>query len=120
MAPDGASEVNTELIKLRAELKSVCQHRDELERDVENLCMQGSFSFSSSSVLSDRIRQAEREVAKMTSQVCCTAEPCQQKPGRAFLNNAVMLRSDTMLNALMYAARSGMLPGKAQSLKCWC
>ena len=69
MAPDGATESNTELIKLRAELKSVCQHRDELERDVENLCMQGSFSFSSSSVLSDRIRQAEREVAKMTSQV---------------------------------------------------
>lgn len=58
-----------EIALLKAQLKAITRQRDDLERDVESLCMQGSFSFSSSSVLSDRILIAERELSNARSQV---------------------------------------------------
>ena len=74
---DGEHVLGPEIALLRAQLKAVSRQRDDLERDVENLCMQGSFSFSSSSVLSDRILNAERELSAARSQVrhlACLAE----------------------------------------------
>lgn len=56
---------------LRQELKRVSQHRDELERDVENLCMQNDSSsiFSSSLIVSERIYSTEKELSKTKSQL---------------------------------------------------
>ncbi|KAK9828250.1 hypothetical protein WJX74_005694 [Apatococcus lobatus] len=56
---------------LRLELKRVSQHRDELERDVENLCMQNDSSgiFSSSLIVSERIYSTEKELSKTKSQL---------------------------------------------------
>ncbi len=56
---------------LRQELKRVSQHRDDLERDVENLCMQNDSSsvFSSSLIVSERIYSTEKELSKTKSQL---------------------------------------------------
>lgn len=53
---------------LEKQLSNITFQRDELQRDVESLCMQGSMgsTFSASSVLSDRIITSENELAKVS------------------------------------------------------
>ncbi len=54
------------LKQLEKQLSKVTLQRDELQRDVETLCMQGSGNsiFDSSSVLSERIYSNEQEISK--------------------------------------------------------
>lgn len=54
--------------QLETTLKRVTQERDELARDVESLCLQ-SENFFSSSVLSERITLAEKQLAMTQTQV---------------------------------------------------
>ena len=57
--------------ELEANLRRVTRERDELQRDVEGLCLQGDgyLSFSSSSVLGERITLVERQLSMAQSQV---------------------------------------------------
>ena len=61
--------------ELEKQLATLQQERDDLTADVEALCMQGdSGIFNSSSVLTERIHQSEREGNKLRAQVpYCTA-----------------------------------------------
>ena len=56
---------------LEATIRRVTQERDDLARDVESLCLQGDsyFSFSSSSVLSERISLTEKQLSMAQYQV---------------------------------------------------
>lgn len=58
--------------QLEITLKRVTKERDDLSRDVESLCLHGDgyVSFSSSSVLSERIALAEKQLTMTQSQVC--------------------------------------------------
>ena len=60
-----------EVKQLQVSLKRVTQERDDLARDVESLCLQGDsyLSFSSSSVLCERISLAEKQLSMVQSQV---------------------------------------------------
>ena len=72
MSSPGTSAPPDKVISdLRQQLKRVSQHRDELERDVENLCMQNDSSsiFSSSMIVSERIFSTEKELSKTKSQL---------------------------------------------------
>ena len=57
--------------ELESLLKQVTKERDELQRDVEALCLQGDgyLSFSSSSVLSERITIAEKQLSVTQAKV---------------------------------------------------
>ena len=57
--------------ELEGLLKQVRKERDDLQRDVEALCLQGDgyLSFSSSSVLSERITIAEKQLSVTQSKV---------------------------------------------------
>ena len=64
-----AAEINgadDDVKALRKQLTRLTLERDELQRDVENLCMQGSGNsiFDSSSVLSERIYSTEQELSR--------------------------------------------------------
>ena len=62
--------------QLEKRLSQVTLQRDELQRDVESLCMQGSGGsiFDSSSVLSERIFSNEKELSKIRSQLDTVTE----------------------------------------------
>lgn len=64
------------LKQLEKQLSKVTIQRDELQRDVETLCMQGSGNsiFDSSSVLSERIYANEQEISKTRSQLEAVTE----------------------------------------------
>lgn len=64
------------LKQLEKQLSKVTLQRDELQRDVETLCMQGSGNsiFDSSSVLSERIYANEQEISKTRSQLEAVTE----------------------------------------------
>lgn len=64
------------LKQLEKQLSKVTLQRDELQRDVETLCMQGSGNsiFDSSSVLSERIYSNEQEISKTRSQLEAVTE----------------------------------------------
>lgn len=64
------------LKQLEKQLIKVTLQRDELQRDVETLCMQGSGNsiFDSSSVLSERIYANEQEISKTRSQLEAVTE----------------------------------------------
>ena len=64
------------LKQLEKKLSQVTLQRDELQRDVESLCMQGSGGsiFDSSSVLSERIFSNEKELSKTRSQLDAVTE----------------------------------------------
>lgn len=64
------------LKQLEKQLSKVTLQRDELQRDVETLCMQGSGNsiFDSSSVLSERIYANEQEISKTRSRLEAVTE----------------------------------------------
>lgn len=63
------------LKQLEKRLSQVTLERDELQRDVESFCMQGSGGiFDSSSVLSERIYSNEKELSKTRSQLDAVSE----------------------------------------------
>ena len=64
------------LKQLEKQLSKVTLQRDELQRDVETLCMQGSGNsiFDHSSVLSERIYANEQEISKTRSQLEAVTE----------------------------------------------
>lgn len=69
-----AAEINgaeDDVKALRKQLTRLTLERDELQRDVENLCMQGSGNsiFDSSSVLSERIYSTEQELSRAKAQL---------------------------------------------------
>ena len=58
--------------QLEKQLTVALAERDDLARDVENLCMQsGSSIFDGSMVLSERIFSAEKELSQVKVQVGC-------------------------------------------------
>lgn len=61
--------------ELAKQLARVTQERDELQRDLENLCLQGGGNsiFDSSSVLSERIYSTEKELSKTKVTTPCAA-----------------------------------------------
>ena len=63
--------MNERMKQLEVALKRTTQERDDLARDVESLCLQGDsyFSFSSSSVLGERISLTEKQLSMTQSQV---------------------------------------------------
>lgn len=66
-----AEQLQQRVLELERQLASVTHERELLQADVENLCLQtGKASqWSNSTVLSDRVKAAETEVARLRHQL---------------------------------------------------